>query len=155
MSAWFVNKKHIDIIVTGMANFDMLVTIGTRTVKVRGNETLVGKVLWFENARSIDARYNDDEDTAHNTQAVNGYVFENMGAVKTGALGKLTHSYAYQSCEHDGWEASDAKRMVDAIYDNLVAKLPGYDDAPWSISKDGDMDRAVDDGVSLSDLVKS
>lgn len=46
---------------------------------------------------------------------------------------KTIHNYAYQSCEHDGWESSDAKRMMDALERRLVRKLPGYDDAPWGL----------------------
>jgi hypothetical protein len=51
-----------------------------------------------------------------------------------GPMIKLCHHYAYQACEHDGWEASDARKLVDAIEAHAVRHLPGYDDAPWGVS---------------------
>ena len=46
---------------------------------------------------------------------------------------KLAQSYRYQSCEHDGWETSKAKRWIANLISGLIYKLPGYDAAPWSI----------------------
>ena len=44
---------------------------------------------------------------------------------------KLVHCYEYQSCEHDGWETSEAHRFTTALLSSLEHSLPGYDDAPW------------------------
>jgi hypothetical protein len=46
---------------------------------------------------------------------------------------KLCHHYAYQSCEHPGWEASAACKLVRAIEAHAVRDLPGYDAAPWGL----------------------
>jgi hypothetical protein len=46
---------------------------------------------------------------------------------------KLAQSYDYQSCEHDGWETSEAKRWIDNLIAGLVYQLPGYGAAPWAI----------------------
>ena len=46
---------------------------------------------------------------------------------------KACHCQEYQSCEHDGWETSTAKAIVDAIEGAASRALPGYDDAPWEI----------------------
>jgi len=37
----------------------------------------------------------------------------------------------YQSCEHDGWESSKAKAIVDALRSSAWHALPGYEDAAW------------------------
>lgn len=39
--------------------------------------------------------------------------------------------YEYQSCEHDGWAESEAKRFCEALQGAAIRALPGYDDAPW------------------------
>jgi hypothetical protein len=46
---------------------------------------------------------------------------------------KLCHHYAYQACEHPGWQDSDARKLVDAIEKHAVRCLPGYDAAPWGL----------------------
>jgi len=46
---------------------------------------------------------------------------------------KLARSYEYQSCEHDGWDTSRAKRWIDTLIGDLIRCFPGYEDAPWSI----------------------
>lgn len=47
---------------------------------------------------------------------------------------KTCRYYAYQSCEHNGWERSPARRIVEALERQLVPELPGYDDAPWGLT---------------------
>jgi hypothetical protein len=44
---------------------------------------------------------------------------------------KAVHCYVYQSCEHEGWEASDGAHYCSALLDALVHALPGYGEAPW------------------------
>lgn len=46
---------------------------------------------------------------------------------------KLLHAYEYQSCEAPDWAESNARRLCDDIRYTLIARLPGYDNAPWSI----------------------
>ena len=40
-------------------------------------------------------------------------------------------SYEYQSCEHPGWEGSEAETYCDALRRAVIHTLPGYDDAEW------------------------
>lgn len=40
----------------------------------------------------------------------------------------------YQSCEHPGWDESEAKAFCDALREQMINALPGYDDAAWGIS---------------------
>lgn len=44
---------------------------------------------------------------------------------------KLISCYEYQSCEHPGWNSSEAKRFCDALRDWAINDLPGYDEADW------------------------
>lgn len=45
---------------------------------------------------------------------------------------KLIECLEYQSCEHDGWNDSEARRFCDALRGQLISALPGYADAEWS-----------------------
>lgn len=56
---------------------------------------------------------------------------------------KLIRCYEYQSCEHPGWESSEAKGFCDTMTAALVACLPGYDDAPWEWTRDAAQVRSV------------
>jgi hypothetical protein len=46
---------------------------------------------------------------------------------------KLIDCYRYQSCEHEGWEGSEAEKWTRGLYTRLVSLLPGWNDAPWSL----------------------
>jgi len=51
------------------------------------------------------------------------------------AVLKACSCYEYQSCEHPGWETSEAKRLIDSITQAAIAALPGYQDAAWEITE--------------------
>jgi hypothetical protein len=44
---------------------------------------------------------------------------------------KLIDCYEYQSCEHPGWHSSSARCFCEALRLRLIAALPGYDEAPY------------------------
>jgi len=47
---------------------------------------------------------------------------------------KACASYAYQSCETDNWEETEAYALVSAIERNAIRSLPGFDASPaWDI----------------------
>jgi len=37
----------------------------------------------------------------------------------------------YQSCEHPGWAASEAKAFIDRLQSAAIHALPGYEAAIW------------------------
>ena len=93
----------------------------------------LGRMLWRENMLSLGARYGDAVDE----EALASYHFGLTSALLSAspaALIKNLHCYAYQACEHDGWETSDAKKLCDRLESWLVHRLPGYDKAPWGFS---------------------
>jgi len=136
MSAFLVSQTHIDALVrTAMrgtsdnANehkqwwpcyFDGM------TVNTFSADT-VGLKLWRECAASVTARY------PRNPESIAEYRYED-GSLFTGVQAlKLIACYEYQSCEHDGWETSQAKTFCDSLRNSVIAHLPGYDDAEWSL----------------------
>jgi hypothetical protein len=44
---------------------------------------------------------------------------------------KLVQCYMYQSCEHPEWQNSDIEKFCKELISVYIAKLPGYEDAPW------------------------
>jgi hypothetical protein len=89
-------------------------------------------MLVSENLASLNARYGARDNEA----TFDEYVPDEKALKLTlPALHiiKLCHHYAYQSCEHDGWKGSDARKLIDAIESHAVHNLPGYVEAPWGI----------------------
>lgn len=107
---------------------------GTYELKHGGYDRTVGRVfsmLAAENLASLAYRYPTDSATP-----VDAYAPKDAARKETlPALHviKLCHNYAYQACEHPGWQASDARKVIDAIEAHAVMHLPGYDDAPWGL----------------------
>ena len=46
---------------------------------------------------------------------------------------KLIDCLIYQSCDAPGWDDSETARVLERVKNALVAKLPGYGAAEWSI----------------------
>ncbi len=46
---------------------------------------------------------------------------------------KACDCYCYQSCEHPGWDQSEAKHLIECIREAAIALLPGYEAAAWEI----------------------
>jgi hypothetical protein len=92
-------------------------------------------MLMAENLASLFARY--PRDAREHDAISDAYSFQKQ-VLRAHALPplhiiKLCHHYAYQACEHDGWEASAARKLMAAIEAHAVRELPGYADAPWGL----------------------
>lgn len=160
MSAFMVDQEHITALVTlgrgramdigagvgyvegpSWARFDPAVTrwqeqewrrIGlARDGLVSSTE--VGRMLAQENAASIGARYGDEPEAWVLDYTYPTRQFQSMIPGVVEGL-KLIECYEYQTCEHEGWAASEAYRYCDALRRTLVMRLPGYDEAPWEWS---------------------
>lgn len=98
----------------------------------------IGQMLVDENLRSIHARYPDTVDRPEGTpgpivrywEAPYTYTKHHYRLTVPEALQAL-RCYEYQSCEHEGWPASEAYQFCDALRAQLIAHLPGMDKAPW------------------------
>lgn len=109
----------------------------------------VGAMLWSENARSVSYRYDDESyDTIpgpcdFDELALAGYRYEGgrlspsplHPQVDPVAVLKACDGYEYQSCEHPGWESSEAHAFLDALRRRMIHALPGYDEADWSVRR--------------------
>jgi hypothetical protein len=93
------------------------------------NRDEIGQMLLDENAASVNHLYRRDDHAARYThrrpQHTEWTVAELLNAIR---------GYQYQSCEHPGWERSQAKAFCDALQQRLIATLPGYTEGPWLIT---------------------
>lgn len=146
MSAFVVGTPHIDAMVTaGMKNAPRS-DVGLTWYHDGGYKRLdyttadeVGAMLIAENIKSVSFRYHgEDLETLPGPNDKSDLIDYTFHAVPTSnfnpvdVLGAIS-CYEYQTCEHDGWETSEAKAFCGALRDRMISLLPGYSDAPWEI----------------------
>lgn len=132
MSAWIVEKGHIDVLVQA-AIIEGLVPIG-------GADGL-GRALWGENLDSIKSRYEGRYHDLVPEGCPDGYFFHGVeGPLDDRAVAKAIHCYDYQSCEHSEWEASEAYQLTSDLLEVLCERNGGEDPFkgggpfPWGFS---------------------
>jgi hypothetical protein len=143
MSAFVQHTDHIDLLVTALVRYD--VRPGIKDVTAPGHwRTInlldldeVGRTLLRENVKSVMDRYDsiDGEEQADYAAQIASYNYFSTPDPQPSvvALIKACIGYGYQSCEHAGWETSEAKAIVDALESALIRKLPGMQEAnTWS-----------------------
>lgn len=148
MSAYIVSRDHIAYLVEASLSrrlcrgeLAMRWRYDNQWHELRHGDTdravEVGNMLWAENIVSVSARYpHDDVDNLpgpigenYAMRAANfRLAWSNVDPVQ---VIKACHCYEYQSCEHQGWEASEAKAFIDALVNRCTRVLDGYDDAAW------------------------
>lgn len=90
----------------------------------------VGAMLLAETMRSVNYRYSEDE-----VEPV--YVHRPVDSMPPAVhVLAAVDCYEFQSCEHPGWEQSEAWRFCNSLTRCLVVQLPGFDAAPWHWTRD-------------------
>jgi hypothetical protein len=87
MSAFIVNKTHIDAIVTAIVDCPNI-----NISRSESNIDLVGQILWDENFKSVNYRYSDNEQAPKYSHRVK--------YVSLAQAIKAISCLNYQSCEH-------------------------------------------------------
>lgn len=157
MSAWVVSKAHIDALVTaaladGLSwwqRHDCDVNVGSNSRRWIDSGDLdraheVGMMLWAENVASIHCRYPDTAENDADYPGPSDFSEADVASYRyrpTTLLGpveilKAIACYAYQACEHDGWNTSEARSFCESLRDDEISRLDGYDDAPWGLDDD-------------------
>jgi hypothetical protein len=90
-------------------------------------------ILMAENCRSVNWRYRNSHHVDY--EVFVGHVKLDLKAEALSPLQvlKLIDCLAYQSCETDDWETTEAFKLLNRYRGMMVCKLPGYDDVKWSI----------------------
>ena len=139
MSAYIVNDNHLSAIVRWACKNNVSVyssnpvhhvTMGNMgPFRIPGSEDELVNILHAENIKSVNYRYGETDEPA---KIVYDAFATRLSAVE---CIKACHCLDYQSCEHDGWDASFAKAAVDAILEAATRELPGYDAAAWEVKE--------------------
>ena len=130
MSAFICSDNHISAIVKWATRNNVSIWYGnpSRSLCAGGEQELVD-ILYAENVKSVNYRYRGGDPT---TGCV--CVYDPTSPILAPvAVIKAVQSLEYQSCEHPGWETSDAKEILQAIQSEAIRRLPGYELAEWSI----------------------
>ncbi len=107
MSAWRVHTRHIDFLVAAMAAIPQLADYLPADAAGGVDRDELGRELLEENYHSVDSKYGQyerrpvyryTEIELPDLSTINGLLFAH----------NVVSSYEYQSCEHDGWERSQA-----------------------------------------------
>lgn len=129
MSAFIVERAHIDLLVTALVKNNVVREV---------DADKVGAALWLENHRSVNARYREKRRApkyAHSEYEVNPI-----------EVLKQVACYEYQASEHEGWHVSAAhawllalrgRIIADNLIDERIAAIKAsaaYDAAPWGVS---------------------
>lgn len=159
MSAFIVSKRHVDALVeAGLrpeyagARFSWYHDAERHELTL-SNADEVGAMLWAENVRSVEHRYEHVVEAGESLPGtyqletiapgiepieVPEWVGEYRYDMRTRQLDpvavlKLVQCFDYQSCEHDDWRESSAFAYCQTLKDKLIGMLPGYDAAKWGI----------------------
>ncbi|MHB1733287.1 MAG: hypothetical protein ACYCU8_07500 [Ferrimicrobium acidiphilum] len=140
MSGFIVSDTHVDALLTaglhkyngrdGDSVFWNITGVDgdpeQRTLS-QDNASQVGAILLAENQRSVNSRY-------HENVPVGIYEFQELpGTPEPTTVLNAIRCYRYQSCEHDGWEASEAAQVVGAIESKMIRELCENDNT-WEIN---------------------
>jgi hypothetical protein len=152
MSAWVVSEGHIDTLVMGLVVHGL--------VGPGEDRAAVGQMLWDENVRSVNHRYDEQDEAEPYTFRPIEVVLEPYGLLKQ------VKCYQYQSCEHPEWEGSEAMRLTDGLVRAVLDRTgerrhrgkierlewndpaaywnhPAYDAAPWGVVSPAEIGAAV------------
>ena len=129
MSAFMVPIEHIRAMVNAGLNVEYgPMTWLTAGVLMPSTAEQVGAMLFAENQRSVNYRYNEHEIEEHYTHGPSSLrsPLEILLAIAC---------YEYQSCETPDWEQSEAAAFCRKLRMHRIVQRPGYGDAQaWPIT---------------------
>lgn len=148
MSAFVVCDSHISAILQAVFNATKRHTFSgmANPWKYQGDEKAYhycafaleesqsqANVLMLENLRSVNWRYRNSPHIEQ--QPMVGQVQLSLTAEPVSVLQalKLIDCLAYQSCETDNWDETEAYKLLNKYREILIPCLDGYDSAKWAM----------------------
>lgn len=147
MSAYMVDRHHIRYLIEA-AKSEVICSHGDFRWRHNGqshritDEVALANMLWGENRKSIEYRYPDTIDHPEDSPGEIGETFvfiednfPDMRWLKFDPVQVMASCdcYSYQSCEHPGWEESEAKAFIDSLIGYVRRRVQGYDEAIWGV----------------------
>lgn len=151
MSAFILGTDHIDYLVSAAVDAGThqsgfgIYWDGERVEW--HNADVVGAALLRENIASVSHRYADNGTGSLPGPIPNpvpeDYVYLPFLKVDAAQVLKALDCYEYQSCEHPGWNDSEARRFCDVLRRRYASKMPGYEEALWEVDRAGLLKRSM------------
>jgi len=147
MSCYLVEEKHVAYLVATsvsmrlalgdggsirwFTNGDWMNSKELRCTATNDELAEVATMLWRENVKSVNDRYNDsDEDPEAYT--VNPDLFNTpLSIVDPVQVLKSCACFEYQACESEGWKESEACAFIEVLRKKCIDSLESFDDAQW------------------------
>ncbi|MGF6139063.1 hypothetical protein [Pseudomonas laurylsulfatiphila] len=138
MSSFVVTDKHISAILQGVYGkshngcniWEWQVTPNSLhyLFSAKESQQQEANILMRENIRSVNHQYklNDELDS-------DVLLFRKDAPLPVLTVLKLIDSLEHQSCECDDYNTTEAYKLLCRYRERLIPKLPGYNDAPWTI----------------------
>ena len=128
MSAFLVNNRHIDALLTWAINTpDYGAPRKLDGMTVYDQPDLIGQILVDANYRSLSARYGD-KDQPHE------YKFRKYPRTLSPVeVIKACDCLIYQCCEFAEWPTTKAYRIIQDTREGAIDSLEGMDKAAWEI----------------------
>ena len=108
MSAWICSDKHISSLV------DYAYKNGLIPHKTPNVKEATFKILQSENVKSVSFRYPNSTDLPGPIAGPGPY-FQGARVLRHSEVMGQVANLSYQSCEHPGWEGSEAKKICARI----------------------------------------
>jgi hypothetical protein len=130
MSAFIVSDYHINALV----NWACLKTVtyyhDGEHHSIAQHPLATGIILAMQNTASVNARYGDTDES--------DYIYERFAPEITPLqVLKAVNCLTYQSCETRDWPMTQAFAICEAIKDEAIRSLPGYNEADWELHDNG------------------
>ena len=147
MSAFIVSRRHIEVLANALLAYGVVAIDETDA----DQEWKLGTLLWNENIESVSTRYRRDPLGHLPGPSVESFVYLEAKVedvmeymLQPWSILSLTRCFVYQSCEHDGWDGSQACAYTEALEQEVLKHLglkdmeqarrrPEWDKAPWGI----------------------
>lgn len=145
MSAFLCSDRHLSALVNAAASLTgyrrlaihryLPVTATPEALALSGQDEreALFNALFEENLASIAFRYPDAPEVLRWRQTDAPRFSARDRVVCPVAVLKLIDCYEYQSCEHPTWATSNAALFCVHLRKALIAGLPGYEEADWSL----------------------
>lgn len=124
MSAYLVDKATIDAMITAFLWLEREEDGSHEPPECSGGLRKfdqLGAMLWRENVRSVNHRYNETDRTP--PYRFEALPFDDMREAMSRVYGAL-RGYRYQACEHEGWLTSKACAWWTALEARVVVFCP-------------------------------
>lgn len=128
MSAYVVSDYHLNVLVHYASREGCTYRAGGDWHHVRMKEQVVMQMLHNENVRSVNYRYATVDGPGEMTFRP---VWRDVSPVQ---IIKACDCYDYQACETPDYYETPAASLIKQIRKAAIRRLPGYDDAEWSMS---------------------